>query len=151
MSNTASSLPQEIHKPIVERLRAFTWVDKPKKQNKFAHVEDMTPTELLQLLSAAKDKLTKQQARVQVELQKRYIKELVASIPEWGVWGGPTYLLDTETQNVERGQAMRFGVLQCRGFQYHELVEFMQENSTRLIVLNWIPYEKLSYSMISRN
>jgi hypothetical protein len=59
-------------------------------------------------------------------LQRRYLKQIAADIPEWGAWGGRTCLLDTETQNVETGQAMRFGVAQMRGYGYRELYEFIE-------------------------
>jgi DNA polymerase elongation subunit (family B) len=124
--NSGQPLPQEIHKPVVERLRAFTWVADWKQEDKYAYVEGMTTPHLLALLSGWDEKITGERKRAQVVLQKRYIAELSAAIPDWGAWGGPTHLFDTETQNVERGQAMRFGVLQSRGLQYHELIEFMQ-------------------------
>ena len=121
--------PQEIFNPVVARLRAFSWPDKnvggPIKP--FPETND----DLLQYISewengVRKGKNARQHCRFQGELQRRYIKQIAAAIPEWGAWGGRTCLFDVETQNVETGQAMRFGVAQMRGYNYHELIEFIQ-------------------------
>ncbi len=126
------SQPQEIFNPVVARLRAFSWPDKdvggPIKP--FSETDE----ELLVYISEWEDnerkgKNARQYCRFQGELQRRYIKQIAAAIPEWGAWGARTCVLDTETQNVETGQAMRFGVAQMRGYSYHELIEFMQRES----------------------
>ena len=111
--------PQEIFNPVVARLRAFSWPDKnvggPIKP--FPETND----DLLQYISewendVRKGKNARQYCRFQGELQRRYIKQIAAAIPEWGAWGGRTCIFDVETQNVETGQAMRFGVAQMRGY-----------------------------------
>jgi hypothetical protein len=123
------SHPQEIFNPVIARLRAFSWPAKPKKKKHASRdVEKMTDGELLTILSRGlpRDKegifLYKS---AQGELQRRYLKQLAASIPEWGAWGGRSVTFDTETQNIETGQAMRFGVAQIRGYGYRELIDFM--------------------------
>jgi hypothetical protein len=124
--------PQEIFNPVVARLRAFSWPDKsvggPIKP--FSETDE----ELLVYISEWEDnerkgKNARQYCRFQGELQRRYIKQIAAAIPEWGAWGARSCVLDTETQNVETGQAMRFGVAHMRGYSYHELIEFMQRES----------------------
>src|ERR1700677_4491581 len=123
---------QEIYKPIVECLRAFTWVrDWKPPEDKYAYLLDMTTAELLALVTAhdwkATSKYRTEARRAQSIVQQRYLAELITQIPDWGAWGGPTYLFDTETQNVERGQAMRFGVLQMRGLHYNEVDFFKRK------------------------
>jgi DNA polymerase elongation subunit (family B) len=121
--------PQEIFNPVVARLRAFSWPNKnvggPIKS--FPETDD----ELLHYVSEwenmeRKGKNARQYCRFQGELQRRYLKQIATVIPDWGAWGACTCILDTETQNVETGQAMRFGIAQMRGFAYHELIEFIE-------------------------
>src|ERR1700678_4218124 len=121
--------PQEIFNPVVSRLRAFSWSDK----NVGGPITQMpeTDAELFRYISEWENKQRKgknkrQYQRFQGELQRRYLKQIAAAIPTWGAWGGITWTCDTETQNVETGQAMRFGVAQMRGYAPHELIEFMQ-------------------------
>ena len=121
--------PQEIFNPVVARLRAFSWPDK----NVGGTIKPFPETndDLLQYISEWENGIRKgnnarQYSRFQGELQRRYIKQIAAAIPEWGAWGGRTCTFDIETQNVETGQAMRFGVAQMRGYNYHELIEFIQ-------------------------
>jgi hypothetical protein len=120
--------PQEIFNPVVARLRAFSWPDKNVGGPLQPFAE--TDAEMLQYISEYDDndrkgKNKRQYCRFQGELQRRYLKQIAAAIPDWGAWGGRACILDTETQNVETGQAMRFGVAQMRGYGYHELIEFM--------------------------
>ena len=121
--------PQEIFNPVVARFRAFSWPEK----NVGGPIKTFpeTDAELLQYVSEyetniRQGKSKRQYCRFQGELQRRYLKQIAAAIPDWGAWGGRACVLDTETQNVETGQAMRFGVAQMRGYGYHELIEFMQ-------------------------
>ena len=134
------SHPQEIFNPVIARLRAFSWPEPKKKRreprNKSANsnndddncaVVNLSNEALLDVLSVdePRGKRIKKYRQAQAELQRRYIQQLAASIPDWQGWGGRTVILDTETQNVETGQAMRFGVAQMRGYGYRELIEFM--------------------------
>jgi len=123
------NLPQEIFNPVVARLRAFSWPDK----NVGGPIKPFPETDedLLRYISEwenneRKGKNAKQYCRFQGEFQRRYLKQIAAAIPDWGAWGARTCVMDTETQNVETGQAMRFGVAQMRGYAYHELIELIE-------------------------
>jgi hypothetical protein len=129
------SHPQEIFNPVIARLRAFSWVG--PKYSKIArddpdNVKNMSSESLLDIVShneprSGKTKTKYRQA--QGELQRRYMSRLATSIPDWGVWGGRAIVFDTETQNIETGQAMRFGVAQMRGYGYRELIDFMMREA----------------------
>jgi hypothetical protein len=137
---SAANQPQEIYTPVVARVRAFT-IERPKRKLKGSlwyegvvrRVEALSNPKLLAILARRDEDDEKERAiersvarRV---LQGRYIAEMKAAIPEWGAWGSPSITPDTETQDVDVGQAMRFGVAQCRGMQYRELIEFMQREA----------------------
>ena len=52
------------------------------------------------------------------------IAGLLREIIDWGAWGGPTLIVDTETWDADTGQVMRLGVAQLRGLEYRELHDF---------------------------
>lgn len=54
------------------------------------------------------------------------IADLLREIIDWGAWGGPTLIVDTETWDADTGQVMRLGVAQLRGLEYRELHDFKE-------------------------